>query len=326
CKPPLCPKPQMLAVNPAEIEETSVEISWNEMGTATSWEVVVLPPGSPEPTVPGTIVTENPYTITGLTSGTSYVVYVRALCGGDDGNSSWTGPVTFTTAIENDDCADAAVLPVNPGALCVDSVTGTLTGATSSGVQSSCSWMMPEWDVWYSFVATGDTHAVSVSGAVGVDLDVAIYGDACGALTEVDCTFDTQLMATGLVAGETYYVQVYSTWFPNPTAPTSFEICIQTPEPPITVSSTQYTVEELVTDVFIDSECATISNIISNTGTAVGQNGIGYFEKNGSSFPFENGIVLVSGNAETDVPGPNDFTISVPWPGWDNEADEAELE
>ncbi len=46
----------------------------------------------------------------------------------------------FTTAIENDDCEGAINVPVNTGAQCLESVEGTVTGATPSGIASSCSW------------------------------------------------------------------------------------------------------------------------------------------------------------------------------------------
>jgi len=72
----------------------------------------------------------------------------------------------------------------------------------------------------------------------------------------------------------------------------------------ITVDDTSRTSQQLVEDVLINSSCATTANFRSGTGTSVGINGIGYFERNGSDFPFENGIVLSSGRA-TNVVGPN---------------------
>ena len=79
-----------------------------------------------------------------------------------------------------------------------------------------------------------------------------------------------------------------------------------------------YTVEELVIDVMIDSECNQASNITSITGTDFGStNGIGYFESNGSEWPFENGLIMTSGDVanavgpETGVLGDGDYN----WPG-----------
>tara|TARA_Y100000991_G_scaffold215047_1_gene204308 strand:- start:1053 stop:3866 length:2814 start_codon:yes stop_codon:yes gene_type:complete len=79
-----------------------------------------------------------------------------------------------------------------------------------------------------------------------------------------------------------------------------------------------YTVAELVTDVLIDSECNQASNITFSTGTNFGStNGIGYFESNGSEWPFENGLIMTSGDVsnaagpETGVLGDGDYN----WPG-----------
>ncbi|NAS32080.1 T9SS type B sorting domain-containing protein [Flavobacteriaceae bacterium R38] len=77
----------------------------------------------------------------------------------------------------------------------------------------------------------------------------------------------------------------------------------------ITVDDTSRTSQQLVEDVLINSSCATTSNYKSSTGTSVGINGIGYFERNGSNFPFENGIVLSTGRA-TNVVGPNENNFS----------------
>ncbi|EAQ40036.2 hypothetical protein MED134_04764 [Dokdonia sp. MED134] len=66
-------------------------------------------------------------------------------------------------------------------------------------------------------------------------------------------------------------------------------------------------VETLITDILIgsSSECAEISNVSKSTGLdqGAGVNGIGSFEANGADFPYEAGIVLVSGNVN-NVPGP----------------------
>ena len=62
-------------------------------------------------------------------------------------------------------------------------------------------------------------------------------------------------------------------------------------------------VQELVEDVLISGSCANVSNFNSGTGTVF--NGIGYFDGNGSDFPFAEGIVLSTGSATAAV-GPND--------------------
>ena len=90
-----CTKPQNLSVNPSTTD--SVVVRWDELGSASSWEVVYGPVGFLPDTVVENMILGNSDTtavITTLTSGQTYQVYVRSDCG--DGYSNWQGPVTFT--------------------------------------------------------------------------------------------------------------------------------------------------------------------------------------------------------------------------------------
>src|SRR5690606_10984412 len=81
-------------------------------------------------------------------------------------------------------------------------------------------------------------------------------------------------------------------------------VCGYAAAQPITVSTDTYSVEELVEDVLIDSECATVDNINWSTGSNFGMaNGIGYFENTDPAFPMERGIILATGNVQ-QAPGP----------------------
>ncbi len=83
----------------------------------------------------------------------------------------------------------------------------------------------------------------------------------------------------------------------------------------ITVSATEYTHEELVTDVLINSPCAIVNNIDTTTGTDFGNgNGIGYFENTNPNFPMQNGVLLATGDISA-APGPN-TTNTWPGSGW----------
>jgi gliding motility-associated-like protein len=64
-----------------------------------------------------------------------------------------------------------------------------------------------------------------------------------------------------------------------------------------------YTPQQLVEDVLINSSCASISNV-SVSGIQGGEKSYGYFSGTGTSFPFENGIVLSTGRAAR-AQGPN---------------------
>ncbi len=70
------------------------------------------------------------------------------------------------------------------------------------------------------------------------------------------------------------------------------------------VVDTSYTATELIRDVLVNNNCAETSNYTSFTGTTYGTNGIGYFNAENSDFPFEEGIILSTGQA-IDAAGPN---------------------
>lgn len=85
----------------------------------------------------------------------------------------------------------------------------------------------------------------------------------------------------------------------------------------VTVSPTQFSHEDLITEVLINSPCALVNNISTVTGTNYGAgNGIGYFENTNPNFPMQNGVVLATGDI-SDVPGPNnsDTFSGAGWPG-----------
>uniref|UniRef100_UPI0026289EA8 choice-of-anchor L domain-containing protein n=1 Tax=uncultured Psychroserpens sp. TaxID=255436 RepID=UPI0026289EA8 len=89
----------------------------------------------------------------------------------------------------------------------------------------------------------------------------------------------------------------------------------------IVVDQDTYTVEELVTDVLIDSPCAEVSNITWSTGTDFNDdNGIGYFANDGSIFPFTDGLLMTSGDASR-VRGPNNNALSDGGFGWPGDAE-----
>src|SRR5690554_3811995 len=96
--------------------------------------------------------------------------------------------------------------------------------------------------------------------------------------------------------------------------------------PAITVSTDQYSVNELVEDVLIDSPCAFVDNITWSTGTNFGgPNGIGYFENTNPLFPMERGIILSSGNVNS-APGPKQGAFGTQHAGATGWVDDAELQ
>ena len=68
-----------------------------------------------------------------------------------------------------------------------------------------------------------------------------------------------------------------------------------------------YTPLQLIENVLINSGCAFVSNVsVSGGNFALGEKSYGYFNANGSTFPFADGVVLSTGKI-ADAQGPNSF-------------------
>src|SRR5690606_5524536 len=145
--------PQPMSLTAFNITENSADLGWTEEGSATTWEIEwgtmgFTPTGTPNVTG----VTSNPYTLTGLTSGTVYSFYVRSDCGVDDGTSIWSGPFSFQTTA---DCSSYAggINSVTDGAVCGEG--STILQATASGTGSEIYWYDAE--VGGNLVAEGSS-------------------------------------------------------------------------------------------------------------------------------------------------------------------------
>jgi len=65
----------------------------------------------------------------------------------------------------------------------------------------------------------------------------------------------------------------------------------------VTITNTQYSIPQLITDILIDSECAIVSNFTAQPNQLSNNCGIGYFQANNSTFPFQSGVVIRNGTA-----------------------------
>ncbi len=225
----------------------------------------------------------------------------------------------FACPPENDNCSGATMIEANEDESCDASGSGTLVAATPSSESNSCGGSADD-DVWFEFTAVSENHAISLYNIVGdtQDLYHVLYeGDGCGSLNQIYCSDDNNSTANELTIGNNYFVRVYS-FTANELSNLTFDICVFTVPPPISTTTSLYTVEELVTDVLIDSQCNQAFNITSSTGSDFGStNGIGYFEANGSSWPFENGLIMTSGDV-ANAPGPESGVLldgTYAWPG-----------
>ena len=86
---PTCPKPNQLSSTTPAPTASTITLSWNERGTATSWNIEYGPAGFAHGEGTTITVYDNPYTITDLTAGTVYDFYVQSNCDGGD-ESTWS--------------------------------------------------------------------------------------------------------------------------------------------------------------------------------------------------------------------------------------------
>jgi Secretion system C-terminal sorting domain len=199
----------------SNITTSSVDLAWTETGTATIWDIYRATTSSPAPigsTTPTYNNVTNPYTATGLSASTTYYFWVRADCG--SGTSPWTGPISLTTLLANDDPSTPTALTVGAGC------TGapyTNVGATAGAGEPypNCSGAIIT-PVWFSFVAPA-SGAVRVStdftGNTFADSKLAIFDGT----TIISCdddggntggSFMSVAYAFGLTGGNTYLVAV----------------------------------------------------------------------------------------------------------------------
>lgn len=245
---PTCSRPTTLVTT--IVTPFTAMVNWTQPanpggGTASTWEVIVLPCGSPapgalpNPNPSGVVTSVKPYTFTGLTPVTCYNFYVRAVCSSTD-SSPWSVVGTFNTPDINDECINSKPVPVNQNTNCTQTVFGTVAGATASPQANTCGATADNDDVWFHFTATATTHYISLLEAVTAvtspqfypntapgGLNYSLYrGNDCNALTQVSCRTTNGGMETGLIIGETYKIRVYS---PGTAASTKrFEICVGT--------------------------------------------------------------------------------------------------
>lgn len=69
--------------------------------------------------------------------------------------------------------------------------------------------------LWYRFTASATSARVSLCGNQTGDTLIAVYSGTCGSLTQIACNddacgFKSQVCATGLTVGQTYYIQLAS--------------------------------------------------------------------------------------------------------------------
>jgi len=171
-----------------------------------------------------------------LVSGVSYKIVI-ANYGAPDNTSFCLDAVVLPPppTPSNDDCSGASMVTVNLDFACGNTTSGTIAGATASGVDESACGGTENDDVWFSFMATATSQDIELTNIAGgtADLYHSVWEGTCGGLTLVpgSCSDPNTSTVTGLTIGNTYYLRVYS-WDDSPGELTTFDVCIGTEPPP----------------------------------------------------------------------------------------------
>jgi len=93
---PTCPGVISTTFDASNPQPNSIDLTWSEPGTATSWQIQYGAPGFTLGTGTMVVANANTYTIGSLTPATTYQAYIRSICSVGD-TSAWKGPLNFTT-------------------------------------------------------------------------------------------------------------------------------------------------------------------------------------------------------------------------------------
>ena len=177
--------------------------------------------------------------LTSLTEGETYDIYVQANCGAGDDSTFATATWTQLPPPANDDCENAISLTVNTDSSCGTVTAGTTVGATASA-QTDDVTGTPNTDVWFSFTATNTDHTVSLLNIANqgggtdtsTDMGMGVYDGTggCVGLVFFDDSDPESFTLTGLTVSTTYYIRVYGWW--SGIQYNNFDICVGIPPPP----------------------------------------------------------------------------------------------
>lgn len=225
--PPPCAEVTNLSVG--SITTTTASASFTASPGATNYTLTTVPATSTY------TVTASPVNLTGLTANTVYTLNVVTNC--SNGGSA-TASVSFGTPPNNDECSGAVALL--SGTTCAPT-TSTVTGATQSQAASTCNGFASPTanDVWYSFVATGPSHIVTINSQF--DAVLQVFSGTCGSLNSLGCSDvavagNEVVSLSSLTANTRYFVRVYP--YSAPPADGTFTICVTGPVAPTCAAPT----------------------------------------------------------------------------------------
>jgi len=211
----LPPCPPVTALNVSNVTQNIVDLTWTAGGTETLWNIEYGDQGFSQGS--GTIVNgvTNPYTIIGLTAGTSYDVYVQANCGNGD-ESTWE-MTSFTTAGATSTCPsplNAGIVTLTPDSGSAASTFDVTATGYDIGTDITYTWEKSE-DSGATWIPVGTPNVVNYSDLIG---EVAPASGVVEYRLTVSCDGNTQSAnATFTVTASRSDFDLYQfSYYPNP--------------------------------------------------------------------------------------------------------------
>jgi len=211
--PPVCLP--ITALNASGVTQTSTTISWTAGGTETLWNIEYGPAGFTQGSGTPSVVVDSSNSLTGLTAGTSYDVYVQADCG-NGSQSTWV-MTSFTT-----DAAFTCPSPLNAGMVTITPDSGSaqstfdvVATGYDTGSDITYTWEKSEDNgANWTIVGTANNSVYTdLIGEIAPDSGVVSYRltVACGGNTE-SSAIATFTVTVGRVDFDLYGFSYY----PNP--------------------------------------------------------------------------------------------------------------
>lgn len=229
--PPPCTA-NVLPVNGSIINSQPIQMRWNKVNEATSYDVMVSDNGGSSYTFVQTVF-DTTFGYSASLPDKKYYWYVVPKNAGVSAVNCSSAATSFKTNI-GDECS-AAILFTRGGMF-----NGTTVSATPSLNVPSCKPVGAPNDVWYSFITPFREFAFEVTGGTNFKPVVSVYKGTCGSLTQVQCetsSYDSTsayIYLNSLTPGATYYVRIYNG---RPSAPGTFTITADVAIPlPVTIT------------------------------------------------------------------------------------------
>lgn len=241
-----CPEPSL--INMDTNTSTSMQVSWQENGSAIAWEVIVVPYGKDITATPiQTVIVNNTptTTINNLGGSQMYSIYVRSICLNGTDKSDWSTEGKGHTKVgANDECSGAIKVTANTT---IDDCKVVFHGVTNGATKTTTA--LPQcWpgspkesieDQWFEFTPTFAINAIKINNVVNLTTDepetqtfyIAVYDLACGAIatpakwcSSLVSTDTIGVLFQDMIPGQKYLIRIG--YKPTGTNRHSFDLCI----------------------------------------------------------------------------------------------------